>query len=132
MITTTLTARTRARGVRCLADTGTRRVSPSLYAEEIAGLPRQVEFRPIPISSHFGDADGRLVLIDDTLFAVLSRLDASHYEESLRGRWFLEAGFGRLATNTPPTSVSLDEAADWVIGELARTEKARGRKTASE
>jgi hypothetical protein len=88
-------------------------------------VPRQVEFRPTPVVNDVGTAEGRLVVIDGAIGAVLSRLDAPHYDESLRGRWFLEAGFGRLATNTPPTFATLDEAANWVDRELARSEQIR-------
>jgi hypothetical protein len=34
--------------------------------------------------------------------------------------WFLEAGFGRVDTATPPTFADLDEAQNWIEQRLAR------------
>lgn len=41
------------------------------------------------------DTDGRLVLLDDRLIAVLSRLSDEH--EASAGQWFIECGFGPLS-----------------------------------
>jgi len=40
--------------------------------------------------------------------------------EELSGRWFLEAGFGRLAGPDHPTFFDLDAAQDWISQCLAR------------
>ena len=60
--------------------------------------------------------EGRLVLADGELVAVLVRLDAEVHGTA-RGRWFLEAGFGRLA-GTPAPFVDLRAAEDWLRARL--------------
>ncbi len=69
------------------------------------------------------DEEGMLVLTDDQrLVAVLTRLRDHHDEQS--GRWFLEAGFGRLDGPDHPTFTDLDAAQEW-IGRLLASEPAR-------
>jgi len=64
------------------------------------------------------DREGRLVLSDGQLVAVLVRLaDAMHGKE--RGGWFLEAGFGPCQSPVPPVFGNLDEAQVWVRQQLA-------------
>lgn len=62
------------------------------------------------------DEDGRLVLVDDVLVAVLVHLAASH--GALAGHWFLEAGFGLLRFPIPPTFPTLEAALDWIALQL--------------
>lgn len=68
-----------------------------------------------------GDEDGRLVLADGRLVAVLVRLgDLAHAEHAgLLGAWFLEAGFGPCAHATPPVFCDLDAAQTWIRRQLA-------------
>jgi hypothetical protein len=80
---------------------------------------RSVELKSIKLLNPGEDDEGRLVFVDGLLAAVLCRLSGGHYPEDLRGRWFLEAGFGPLATNTYPTFSSLDEVESWVERALA-------------
>ena len=78
-------------------------------------MSSRLKFDPIRVSGGF---DGRLVLLDGTLIAVLSLLDGSHDE--LEGRWFPEAaldGYQRMASLT---FGSLDEAAEWVSANPAK------------
>jgi hypothetical protein len=53
---------------------------------------------------------------------VLTHLTDQH--EALVGRWFLEAGFGRLAGPNHPTFADLDAAQDWISQQVAN-ERAR-------
>jgi len=68
----------------------------------------------MPVLSNNEDREGRLVIAGGQLAAVLVRLDGEEHEKGLRGRWFLEAGFGRCSRNIEPTFADLDEAQDWV------------------
>src|SRR5690349_6561828 len=67
--------------------------------------------QPITIASEH-DNEGRLIMIGDHLSGVLVRLDSLHEED--HGRWFLEAGFGRLADATGNTFDSLEAAAEQI------------------
>ncbi|MGF3023433.1 hypothetical protein ACQVP2_11465 [Methylobacterium aquaticum] len=58
-----------------------------------------------------------LVFVDGTLAAVLVCLSDEYGEEA--GLWFLEAGFGGLASPQPLTFADLDAAEDWIARQLA-------------
>jgi len=71
----------------------------------------------VPVNTGSHDDDGRLVLADGRLVAVLVRLaDQAHAEQS--GAWFLEAGFGPCAGAQFAVFDSLDVAQDWVRRKL--------------
>ena len=73
--------------------------------------------KPMPVNTGSCDEDGRLVLVNGHLVAVLVRLaDQVHAEQS--GAWFLEAGFGPCASAQLPVFDSLDVAQDWVRRKL--------------
>ncbi len=77
-----------------------------------------ITLQPIPVMTGSQDHEGRLVLVDGQLVAVLVHLsDEMHGEE--RGRWFLEAGFGRCDGHHPVFE-SLDEAQTWVCRRIER------------
>ena len=64
------------------------------------------------------DEEGLLVFADDQrLVAVLTHLSDQH--EDLSGRWFLEAGFGRLGSQSHLTFADLDAAQEWIGQRLA-------------
>ncbi len=72
---------------------------------------------PVPVNTGSRDGDGRLVLADGRLVAVLVHLaDQVHAEQS--GAWFLEAGFGPCACAQFPVFDNLDIAQDWVRRQL--------------
>ena len=73
--------------------------------------------QPICVSTARGQ-DSFLVLDDDCLVAVLVRLSAEYGADA--GRWFYEAGFGKLDGPDHPVFVDLDEATDYVHGRLAQ------------
>ena len=77
-----------------------------------------LHLQPVRIAAGGHDTEGQLVYREGFLVAVLVLLSDDHEDEA--GRWFLEAGFGRLNTVHPPTFVDLDEAQDWVMRQLGR------------
>lgn len=72
---------------------------------------------PIQVNTGSRDTDGRLVLADAHLVAVLVRLEGEEHG-SLRGSWLLEAGFGpcqAVALNAFPT---LRDAGTWIQAQV--------------
>jgi hypothetical protein len=63
------------------------------------------------------DHEGRLVMAEDCLVAILVRLDGEEHG-ALRGQWLLEAGFGPCSETAPVTFSSLEEAEHWVHEQL--------------
>jgi hypothetical protein len=61
-----------------------------------------VVLQPIGIATWSRDSDGRLLRLEDDMYA-----------EAVRGHWFLETAFGRLAERAHVTFTTLDEAAAW-------------------
>jgi len=79
--------------------------------------------QPVRVATGSGE-EGVLVFADDQrLVAVLTHLSDQH--ESLSGRWFLEAGFGRLGSPNHLTFADLDAAQDWIGDRLARQQTPR-------
>ena len=72
----------------------------------------------VRVATGSGDEDGCLVIADGRLVAVLVHLSGEHYQE-LSGRWYLEAGFGRLDGPDHPTFADLDAAQGWIMRRLA-------------
>ena len=56
----------------------------------------RISFQPIEVLTASEDREGRLVLVDGKLAAVLVRLSDQAHDPLLRGAWYLEAGFGLL------------------------------------
>ena len=83
-------------------------------------MSEDLTFRPVLIETGSADEDGRLVFARDRLIAVLVRLSAAtHPSERLRGKWFLEAGFGPCAMHESDVFPALAEAEAWIRGCLA-------------
>ena len=78
-----------------------------------------ITLQPIPVMTGSQDQEGRLVLADGQLVAVLVRLaDGVHGDK--RGGWFLETGYGRRNGPAHPVFASLDEAEIWVRRRVER------------
>ena len=75
--------------------------------------------QPIPVMTGSRDHEGRLVLANGQLAAVLVRL-ADEVHGADRGGWFLETGFGPCDGPAHPVFESLDEAQAWVRGRIER------------
>ncbi len=74
--------------------------------------------QPVRVATGF-DEEGMLVLDEgQRLLAVLVRL--SDTNEVAPGRWYFEAGFGRLDGGDHPTFSNLDMAQDWISQRLAK------------
>ncbi|KQT85385.1 hypothetical protein [Aurantimonas sp. Leaf443] len=72
-----------------------------------------IEFQVIGIATGSDDREGRLVLADGLLVAVLVLLeDESH--GCNRGLWAVEASFAGIADVEPPLFADLGAAEDWV------------------
>ncbi|MPR13098.1 hypothetical protein [Microvirga tunisiensis] len=60
------------------------------------------------------DSEGRLILADGQLAAVIVRLDGETHAPEHKGLWNLEAGFGKCAVRTVPPFKTPEEAGAWV------------------
>jgi hypothetical protein len=56
----------------------------------------EVTWQPIRVETGSSEEDGRLVLVDGKLVAVLVRLSDEHPQPELHGHWFVEAGCGPI------------------------------------
>jgi hypothetical protein len=75
----------------------------------------------VRVATEFGDEDGLLIFIVDTLVAVISLLQNEANGE-LRGKWFLEAGFGPCwGAHDAPLFASLQLAQNWILEQLAKS-----------
>ncbi|MCJ2019578.1 hypothetical protein MKK84_19430 [Methylobacterium sp. E-065] len=77
-----------------------------------------LRLQPIQVATGDADQESQLVFHDGFLVAVLVRL--SHEYEDEAGKWYLEVGFGRVNTATPPTFTDLGEAQGWIEQRLTR------------
>ena len=71
-------------------------------------------FEPIRVETGSADEDGRLVLADGKLVAVLVRLSNKHEQPELRSAWFLEVGFGSWLGNRHEVFATLEDAEAWI------------------
>lgn len=79
-----------------------------------------ISLQPLLLFLNGDDQEGRLILVDGKLAAVLARLDSEAHPAELLGQWSLEAGFGpcdpggrEFLFDTP------DEAARWAADRVA-------------
>ena len=72
-----------------------------------------MEFQPIKVATGSADEEGRLVLHEGKLIAVLVRLDDSGHGPAL-GQWSLEAGFNGVDSVKPPLFANLPAAERWI------------------
>lgn len=68
--------------------------------------------QPVTLDTGSSDQEGRLVLANGRVVAILVRLDAPEHE-GIEG-WFLEVGLGRLRGLRPAPFDSLEAATRWV------------------
>ena len=76
-----------------------------------------LHLQPVQVSTGSHDSESQLVFADGFLVAVLVHLSDDHGADA--GKWFLEAGFGRLAHPDPPKFMNLDGAQAWIEHQLA-------------
>lgn len=75
-------------------------------------------FRDIPVGTNSADEEGWLVLLDGHLVAVVVRLSDDHDPPDLKGKLFLEAGFGRFKLAAQVTWADQEEARRWFLARL--------------
>ena len=76
-----------------------------------------LHLQPVQVATGSSDHEGLLVFRDGYLVALLVRLSDEHGAEA--GKWFLEAGFGRVDNPKSPLFTSLDDAQAWIAHQLA-------------
>lgn len=76
-----------------------------------------LRLQPVQVATSSNDKESQLVFHEGFLVAVLVRLSDEHGADV--GKWFLEVGFGRVDDPNPPLFADLDEAQDWILGQLA-------------
>ena len=79
---------------------------------EQANVETLVVLQPIAVDTDSPDRDGRLVIANGLLVAVLVRLAEPEHDNV--GSWFFEVGFGRLQGRKAPTFQNLEEATRWL------------------
>ena len=77
-----------------------------------------LRLQPVQLASGNDDTEAQLAFIDGSLIAVLVHLSDVHGDEA--GMWFLETWFGGTYRSNQPTFVSLDEAQNWITGQVAK------------
>jgi hypothetical protein len=83
-------------------------------------VSHEVRLEPVRLDIK-GDEDGRLVLVDGKLAAVVACLGAEHHEPHQRGAWHLEAAFGRFGLYAaPPLFADLDDVVAWAAAAKGR------------
>lgn len=75
-----------------------------------------LRLQPVRVATDSDDQESQLVFHEGFLVAILVRLSDEHGTEA--GKWFLEAGFGRVDDPNPPTFADLDAAASWITRRL--------------
>ena len=82
--------------------------------------PPGISFHPMRVLIDGHDSEGRLILADSQLAAVIVRLDGKTHDPEHQGRWHLEAGFGKCNTREARLFETPDEAGAWVQAILTR------------
>jgi hypothetical protein len=83
-------------------------------------MPLDISLLPMRLLIDGHDAKGNLVLVDNQLAAVFVRLDGEHHVPEHKGRWHLEAGFGKCDVRDAPLFKTPEEAGTWVEQILTR------------
>lgn len=79
-----------------------------------------LRLQPVQVATGSDDQESQLVFHDGFLVAILIRLSDLH--ETDAGKWFLEAGFGRVADISGPTFATIDEAQAWICARLGSSD----------
>jgi hypothetical protein len=73
-----------------------------------------ISLMPMRVLIDGHDTDGRLVLADSQLAAVIVRLDGETHNPEHQGWWHLEAGFGKCSVRDAPLFRTPEGAGAWV------------------
>ncbi|MPR31691.1 hypothetical protein FS320_44480, partial [Microvirga tunisiensis] len=60
-------------------------------------VPLDISFQPMRVLIDGHDSEGKLILADSQLAAVIVPLDGEHHDPERKRRWHLEAGFGKCS-----------------------------------
>jgi hypothetical protein len=86
-----------------------------------------ITWRPVRVGVGSLVEEGRMVLVNGTLVALLVHLTGPYDTPELHGKWFVEAGFGPHSDKQELFS-TLEEAEDWVLQHyLAERKQGSGR-----
>jgi hypothetical protein len=77
-------------------------------------MPLDISFQPMRVLIDGHDSEGKLILADGQLAAVIARLDGKAHPSKHKGWWHLEAGLGKCAVRTEHLFKTPEEAGDWV------------------
>jgi hypothetical protein len=77
-------------------------------------MRRNISFRPPRVLIDGHDSEGKLILADSQLAALIVRLDGEHHVPEHRGCWRLEPRLGKCAVSTALLFRTPEEAGDWV------------------
>jgi len=75
-----------------------------------------LHLQPVQIATGCEDQESQLVFHEGLLVAILVQLSDLH--EADAGKWFLEAGFGRVDEPCPPVFAEIGDALAWISAKL--------------
>ena len=75
-----------------------------------------LRLQPVQVATGSDDQESQLVFHDGFLVAILVHLSDQH--ETDAGKWFLEAGFGRVTDISGPLFSDIDAAQAWISAKL--------------
>ena len=73
-----------------------------------------ISFQPMRVLIDGHDSEGRLILVNGDLAAVIVCLQGEYHNLEDQGCWNLEAGFGRCSVRDAPLFKTPEEAGVWV------------------
>jgi hypothetical protein len=77
-------------------------------------MPVDISFRPTRVLIDGHDSEGKLILADGQLAALIVRHNGEHHAPEHRGCWHLESGLGKCAVSEMLLFRTPEEAGDWV------------------
>ena len=78
-------------------------------------MPFDITYQPVQVLIDGHDSEGRLIFANGQLSAVIVRLDGESHAFEHKGRWHLEAGFGKCDARMAPTTFATpEEVGAWV------------------
>lgn len=92
---------------------GDNRAPDPRQAKPLPPPESKIEFRPILVASGPRDTDGRLVLVNDYLVAIIVRLMSEEHGASI-GSWSVEATFSADAPMPGKIFPTLEDVSAWV------------------
>ncbi|WP_267360038.1 MULTISPECIES: hypothetical protein [unclassified Methylobacterium] len=75
-----------------------------------------LRLQPVQVATGSEDQESHLVFHEGFLVAVVVQLSNQHGTDA--GKWFLEAGFGRVDDPCPPMFSDIDDAQAWISAKL--------------